>query len=120
MPNRNSTGIFLVLLVSVLPISCASSVIIDDRGVDRATYERDLADCERIAEQVETGKKAGKSALFGAAVFGTLGLITGEGVGSGAAQGAVVGGASGGLDGDREEKQVVKNCLRNRGYKVLN
>jgi hypothetical protein len=39
--------------------------------------------------------------------------------GRGAAVGGIAGGATGTVRGI-EERQVVKNCLRNRGYAVLN
>ena len=39
---------------------------------------------------------------------------------TGAAVGAVGGGAGGSADTQKEKSRVVRNCLRNRGYKVLN
>jgi hypothetical protein len=38
----------------------------------------------------------------------------------GAAIGAITGGASGINQGERDKVRVVKNCLRGRGYRVLN
>jgi hypothetical protein len=38
----------------------------------------------------------------------------------GAGVGAVTGGARGIAEGERDKVQVVKRCLRGRGYKVLN
>lgn len=111
-------------MVSLLALSlcaaCASKKpIIDTAGVDMDQYERDLADCEQVATQVDTGGAAAKSAAAGAAVGAALGAIWGD-VGSSAAAGAVSGGAGGLFSADEEKAQVVKNCMRNRGYAVLN
>lgn len=110
----------LVLLVA----GCASSnrVIVDTQGVNQAQYQKDLADCHRIADQVNTGRDAGEGAVGGAVIGGLLGAILGNAhsaaVGAGA--GAVVGGAGKAGDAQQEKKKVLKNCMRERGYKVLN
>jgi outer membrane lipoprotein SlyB len=52
--------------------------------------------------------------LIGAIVGGSDSALSGAGVG------AVAGGASSAADTQKERSQVVKNCLRNRGYKILN
>ena len=111
----------IVSVFTALPLlaACASGPIIDPKGVDMVQYEKDLADCETVAQQVATGEKVGKSAALGAAVGTVIGAIYGN-AGDGAATGAIDGGTAGGVDADREKAQVVRNCLRNRGYKVLN
>jgi outer membrane lipoprotein SlyB len=108
----------LMLLVAVC-VSCASKPIIDTANVDMEQYQRDLADCEQVATQVDTGGKAVKSAAAGAAIGAALGAVWGD-VGTSAAGGAVSGGAGGMLSADEEKAQVTRNCLRNRGYAVLN
>ena len=94
--------------------------VIDPAGVDMAQYEADVAECEQIAEQVD--QKAGQQAAEGAVVGGLIGAIVGgsDGAVTGAGVGAVSGGASGSIDTQQEKSKVVKNCLRNRGYQVLN
>jgi outer membrane lipoprotein SlyB len=110
----------LLLLAASLCISCASKKpIIDTANVDMDQYEQDLADCEQIATQVDTGGAAVKSAAAGAAVGAALGAVWGD-VGPSAAGGAVSGGAGGLLSADEETARVIKNCMRNRGYAVLN
>jgi outer membrane lipoprotein SlyB len=115
-----------VAVTILLLVACAAeprhSVIIDKEGVDMGQYDRDLDQCAAYAEEVQTGAKtasgAGGGAVVGAAIGGILGGA--EGAAKGAGVGAVSGGAQG-LGGSEEEKrQVIKNCLRNRGYKVLN
>ena len=110
----------LVILFAVTVLSgCASKPIIDSYNVDMVQYEKDLADCEEIAEQVEAGKMTASSAAFGAGVGAAYGAISGD-VGQSAATGAVTGGSAGILKSDNEKAKVTKNCLRHRGYAVLN
>ena len=116
---RNSLSYFAVLAAALLLSACASKPIIDTYSVDMVQYEKDLADCEHIAEQVESGKITGKSAAFGAGVGAAYGVIGGD-IGNAAATGAVTGGAGGLLKQDNEKARVTKNCLRHRGYAVLN
>ena len=107
-------------VMSVLILAgCASKPIVDTYNVDMVQYQKDLADCEQIAKQVATGQITAKSAAFGAGVGAAYGVI-GGGVGTGAATGAVSGGAGGLLKSDNEKAKVTKNCLRHRGYAVLN
>lgn len=116
---------FFVLIGTSLVVGagCASNgsgIIIDKKGTDMSRYEQDLAECQEYAKQVES-QTAG-SAAGGAVVGGVVGAIFGGGEGAlkGAGAGAVVGVARGESATGQEKKTVVKNCLRNRGYKVLN
>ena len=116
---------FLSMAVASLMLSACTTtdeIIIDDRGVDMAAYQRDLSACRGFANQVQTGEKAGKGAVSGAVVGGLMGAITGgsDGAATGAGVGAVGGGARGAAQGERDKVQVVKRCLRGRGYRVLN
>ena len=110
-----------MLLAITLVVGCASSgPIIDPAGVDMERYEVDVAECEQISEQVE--QKAGKRAAAGAIIGGLIGAVTGNSrsVAKSAGAGAVIGGAKGAGSTSQEKEKVVKNCLRNRGYKILN
>jgi hypothetical protein len=49
-----------------------------------------------------------------------VGAIAGGDAGRGAGIGAVTGGAQSARIADREKADVVRNCLRGRGYRVLN
>ena len=112
------------VLISLLLLSaCASDKIIIDRlGVDMKQYAADYKDCQNYAAKVNSGTQIAKSAGVGAVVGGTIGAIFGRsgtavrGAGVGAAQGGV----AGGLRADGESHRVLLNCLRGRGYKVLN
>lgn len=114
----------LTLMVCMLAIAgCArDKVIVDKQGVDMTRYEQDKAECETYADEVSTGKKAGGGAVAGAVVGAAIGAILGDSgmVARSAGVGAVAGGAKGTAKGENEKDQVLKNCLRGRGYKVLN
>jgi len=109
-----------VVVLSLAGCSGASGPIIDTKGVDMAQYQRDLAECQAYAAQVSTGSAVAKGAAGGAAVGAAIGAIAGGGAGKGAGIGAVTGGAQSARISDREKSQVVSNCLRGRGYRVLN
>ena len=113
------------LLSVIALVACTSActttdeIIIDKQGVDMSRYDQDLAECKSYATEVQTGKKVAKGAASGAVVGGLIGAITGD-AGKAAGVGAVTGGAKGASEGSEDEVDVVKRCLRGRGYKVLN
>jgi hypothetical protein len=109
---------FAVLLLAAC--SGATGPIVDTKGVNMARYEQDLAECERYATQVSTGTAVAKGAAGGAAVGAAVGAIAGGEAGTGAGIGAVTGGAQSARISDHEKSEVVRNCLRYRGYRVLN
>lgn len=112
----------LILAAMAMLAGCSSSTapIIDTKGVDLAQYQRDLAECEAYKEQVNTAEGVAKGTAGGAAVGAAIGAIAGGSAGKGAGIGAVTGGAKSANIADREKADVVKNCLRGRGYRVLN
>lgn len=118
--------VVLVVCLGLLQAACASKPIIDSKGVDMVQYQADLQDCAQIAEQVETGKQIAKSSGAGAAAGAAVGVVTSVITGDAsdiaysAAYGAVGGGSAGAFRADEEKATVIKNCLRNRGYSVLN
>jgi hypothetical protein len=115
-----------LLMASLLVGACASSpggqVIIDNKGVDMARYQQDLGECQNYAQQVSAGERAATTAAGGAVVGGILGAVVGDSTTAkkGVGVGAVTGGIRGASSASREKSQVVKNCLRGRGYRVLN
>lgn len=115
---------FVIPLIIMLLGGCASKqrIIIDRQGTDVSQYPRDLAECRQYAEQVPTGEEAAKGAVGGAVIGAAVGAIFGDSrtAARGAGAGAVTGGARGAGKAGNEKDRVVKNCLRNRGYRVLN
>jgi outer membrane lipoprotein SlyB len=112
----------LLGLFTLAACTTTDEIIIDQKGVNMAAYQQDLAECKSYSASVNTGEKAAVGAATGAVVGGLVGAITGgsEGAAKGAGIGAVGGGAKGAGQGAETEVQVVKNCLRGRGYRVLN
>ncbi len=106
--------------------ACASDPVIDTRGVDPAAYQADLADCRKYADEVSVAGNAAGGGLFGgaagAAIGAAIGAVTGN-PGMGAAVGAAGGGTSGAIGGGArgagKKDKIVRNCLRGRGYSVL-
>lgn len=90
-------------------------------------YEHDLAYCQNLADQVPTGNEAASNALGGAAlgaiaggVIGSFSGDFGKGLAAGAGIGAATGAARGTVNAEEEKRRVIDNCMRNRGYSVLN
>jgi hypothetical protein len=116
------------LAVGVVLVGCATSgadyqPIVDTKGINAAQYQNDLAECQSIAQQTQpVGNAAAKDAGAGAAIGAVLGSIGGNktSVMQSAGVGAVMGGLSGGASSIKEKNTVLRNCLRGRGYNVLN
>lgn len=119
---------FVLITLAALALSgCAGrdargGPIVDMKGVDPLQYRTDLAECQAYAEQVGVGGRAAGGAAAGAVVGGLIGAAVGDSdtAKRSAGAGAVVGGARGTGDALREKQTVVRNCLRHRGYAVLN
>ena len=118
------------LLSLILLAGCSSSrtqqhnggIIIDRKGVDLITYQADLDECKAYANQVNTGDKVAKGTASGAVLGGVLGAVVGNSstAQKGAGAGAITGGVRGYSQGEKEKQRVVRNCLKGRGYRVLN
>lgn len=109
---------YFLLATSVILSACSQAPIIDKgANFDPMQYEKDMAECKQYQEQVKS--QAGGSALKGAIVGGLMGAISGD-AGDGAAYGVIAGGAEGVGATSQTKKQVLHNCLRGRGYKILN
>ncbi|MGS0677130.1 glycine zipper family protein [Shewanella sp. 125m-1] len=118
----------------LLPFSAIANIIVDKTGVDEKDYVYDLHQCTELSTQVKhksTDSSAVGTAAKGAAI-GSAGKAIAGGSGSdGAKQGAAIGLGIGVISKGREKRQnrdsfkaeqqtVIKNCMTNRGYAVLN
>jgi len=114
----------LTLLVAVaLAAGCAAhpDPIIDTKGVDPKLLADDWKQCEAYTEEVDIARGVAKGAAVGAAVGAATGVVSDRrDVDEAAGLGAIYGGTQSGLDADREKQRVFKNCMRGRGYRVLN
>jgi len=110
----------IFVLLGLTACSNHNKVIIDPQGVDMSAYQRDLKTCEEISMQVDS--KTGSRAVGGAVVGGAVGAIVGDGDTARTAGGVgfVTGLVRGSAATKAERMRVIKNCLRNRGYSVLN
>lgn len=129
--NRRLGTIIACLVLA----GCASSYepVIDQRASQpvrgSGDYQRDLDECRQLAERRSPAREAAVDALIGAAVGAALGAATGgiasglsagTGAAIGAAGGGIIGvskGASGGVSG---QKRIIDNCMRGRGWAVVN
>jgi hypothetical protein len=103
--------------------------IVDTKGVDPNRYAQDKYECEQYSSQANVASDAAIGTLGGAAGGAALGAITGAlvpgvGVGTaaglGAASGAALGLGGGALSGVEQKREIFRNCMKNRGYSVLN
>ena len=113
--------IYPLLLVFAVSGCASQKVIIDKEGVDMSKYEQDLESCKQYAEEVETGAEVGKGAGGGAVIGGAVGAILG-----GRRYGRKISRCrrrnrcgSWWWQRRQTKNQVIKNCLRGRGYRVL-
>ncbi|MEH0665971.1 glycine zipper family protein [Vibrio scophthalmi] len=128
---KRMTTLFATL---VMAAGANANLIIDKNGVDEKDFIYDKHQCEELANQVQKDTQS-RGAVGGAAkgaALGAAGTAIAGGSGSeGAKKGAGVGLAVGVLGGskDRRENQknyeaerqtVMRNCMTNRGYTVLN
>lgn len=113
----------LFLLIILVLAGCTSDrVIVDIAGVDEETYLEDLAECRAYKKQVPVAEEMAKGAAVGAAVGGLIGATAGDSRSAqrGAGTGAVYGATDKMIDSSEEKARVVKNCMRGRGYRILN
>lgn len=117
--------IFVTAMVGVLVTACATTPsyrpVVDMQGVDANAFEQDLAQCKTYANQVSPGQSAATGAVVGTAFGALLGAAVGgrANAGLGARLGAAEGLGVGAASGVASQFDIVKNCLRGRGYRVL-
>ena len=117
------TRIEIVLAGLVFLAGCAAhpDPIIDTKGVDPDLLAQDWEECEAYTEEISVAQGVGKGAALGGAVGAATGAVSNRrDTEEGAGIGAIYGGTRSGLEADRQKQQVFKNCMRGRGYRVLN
>lgn len=112
----------LIMLSMLILNGCAqhAKMIIDPKGIDMDAYHSDLSDCQHIADQVES--KVAEGAVGGAVIGALFGAIIGghNTTRTTSAFGALSGGLGAGSEEHYQRKKVLRNCLHNRGYQILN
>ena len=128
MKKLTSILFVFIFLISCAPVPQSYEPIIDIRGTsfDWNQYYRDLQECRAYATRICPADQAVGEALAGAAFGAALGAILGSGTGDagrwtgiGAGSGGLSGAAHGAGNAVEEQKRIIRNCMRGRGYKVL-
>jgi outer membrane lipoprotein SlyB len=131
MSGIRNKKIWLPVLVGLaMTVSaCAQTYnpVVDMQGVDPSRYAGDLSVCRQYATQVSPVEDAMIGTIAGGLLGAALGAATGAAVGApgaGAALGAAafgIGGLGGGVaHGVSSQMDIIRNCMRGRGYAVLN
>jgi outer membrane lipoprotein SlyB len=120
-------------LLSILFLISATYVwaepVVDPASIkNQDKYYSDRSECTRLAKNNSGDwKNAAKDTVIGAGVGAGTGALIGAiggSVGKGAGIGAVIGGVGGGgravYKSNKNYNSIYRNCMRDRGYKVLN
>ena len=96
--------------------------IIDTRGVDESVFKKDYSECSDFAKNIDLTERTLKQGAVAGATGAAVGAIIGgeEAAKKIGGSAAVLNAVEGNLDGRNEQAKIIKNCLRGRGYKVLN
>ncbi len=84
-------------------------------GDDLAEYEADLAQCQQLAKQQDNDTEFGT--MIGAVGGAILGAAADDAL-AGAAIGAIAGAIAGEASSSQSQRQLVVQCLRDKGYNV--
>ena len=96
--------------------------IIDTRGVDESVFKKDYSECSDFAKNIDLTERTLKQGAVAGATGAAVGAIIGgeEAAKKIGGSAAVLNAVEANLDGRSEQAKIIKNCLRGRGYKVLN
>ncbi len=127
---KNIIYVFTILAFVIIPMSYVTADPVVDPSTIRNQdkYYRDNAECKALAKENKGGVgNVAKDTAIGAGVGAGTGALLGAiggGVGKGLGIGAVVGGVAGGgmsvYKNHKSYDEIYKNCMRGRGYRVLN
>ena len=121
---------FFLYLNLCFVISCVQTdlsdrndvAIIDTRGVDESVFKKDYSECSDFAKNIDLTERTLKQGAVAGATGAAVGAIIGgeEAAKKIGGSAAVLNAVEANLDGRKEQAKIIKNCLRGRGYKVLN
>ena len=96
--------------------------IIDTRGVDESVFKKDYSECSDFAKNIDLTERTLKQGAVAVATGAAVGAIIGgeEAAKKIGGSAAVLNAVEANLAGRNEQAKIIKNCLRGRGYKVLN
>ena len=121
----------IILFLSMcLLASCVSNdvserngvAIIDTRGVDMDVYRNDLLDCSSFSKNIDVTERTIEEGALSGVTGAAVGAIIGgkEGAKKIGGSAGILGAVEGNIEARYEQSKIIKNCLRGRGYKVLN
>lgn len=117
-----------ILVLSMVATGCAStgaSYVPTVDGAKSPRWSSDLAQCQQVARSHGfTNAQTRNAALVGAGVGAVAGLADDdvtdtEGAVGGAVVGALVGGGAGMAARQGERRQIVIECMKGRGHRVV-
>ena len=105
--------------------ACASRIsVVESADVSKEQLEADMAECRQYANEYDGRAQITESVLLGAFLTGLQAWIASDGdhgyTNASAIYGGIEGGAIAASDVAHERDYIVKNCLSERGYIVLN
>lgn len=114
----------IAIVAAIALTGCANQTprqIVDIKGKDINQYYADNAECNRYAEQVDTGGSAVQGAVGGALLGALIGAAIGgsDGAKFGAQVFGVAGAAEGAGSAVQDKKTISARCMQGRGYNVL-
>jgi len=128
MKKLTSILFVFIFLISCAPVPQSYEPIIDTgySNFDWTQYWQDLRECRTYAARICPADQAVGEALAGAAFGAALGAILGSGTGDtgrwagiGAGSGGLSGAAHGAGSAIERQKRIIQNCMKGRGYRVL-
>jgi hypothetical protein len=116
------SALVLVAFTAACATSGANVVPVVD-GPVKASFQSDLAPCQRLAaQQGPLASNTGTQVATGAVLAGGATAVVnnrGNNVRDAAAIGAAAGLASGLIQGQQQQEAIVRNCMRGRGHNVV-
>jgi len=121
--------IYIIALLIIPATYVLADPVVDPASIkNQDKYYRDNAECKSLAKENKGGAgNVAKDTAIGAgvgagtgALLGVIGGSVGKGLGIGAVVGGVAGGGTSIYKNQKNYDEIYKNCMRGRGYTVLN
>jgi len=110
---------FATFLAACANTGASYTPILD--GAPNASFHHDLMDCQSLARnQRQLDRETVTAAVIGAGAGAVLGHADDDGNSTGGAIAGVLGGAAAGVvNASKHRKEIVVECLRGRGHRVV-
>jgi hypothetical protein len=118
-----SAGVLLLLTISASSCAAPGPKLAPNAKLNKVgnqAAQKDVGECTQSAEQTQK-ERARKGAVAGGTIAGFTGVLGGN-MGEGALAGSAIGedtaSPSGAGDKDQAERDLIDQCLKQRGYDV--